>query len=171
VIETAIFWVFATVAIVSAFLCITRQSPVASAMWLMQTLFALAGLYVILDAQFIGVLQILVYVGAIMVLFLFVIMLLNLGRGGRSDLQGWGVRGITVLLGAGLIVELLAFRSAMPNDVLLPPGTLARAQETQGAVALVSDTLFNQYLAPFEITSVLLLAAVVGAVVLAKRKI
>ena len=165
------FWVFATLAIVSAFLCVTRQSPVASALWLIQTLFALAALYVILDAQFIGIMQVLVYAGAIMVLFLFVIMLLNLGRQERSDLQGWGVRGVTIVLGAVLIMELLAFRKAMPEDFRLPAGTLAQMQEAQGAVTLVSQPLFHAYLVPFEITSILLLAAVVGAVVLAKRRI
>src|SRR2546426_10454130 len=69
-------------------MCITRRSPVASALWLVQTLFSLAALFVVLDAQFIAVLQVLVYAGAIMVLFLFVIMLLNLGRAGPSDLKG-----------------------------------------------------------------------------------
>ena len=170
-IETAAFWVFAAIAIVSAFLCVTRQSPVASALWLVQTLFALAAMYVILDAQFIGIMQVLVYAGAIMVLFLFVIMLLNLGRQERSDLQGWGVRGVTTLLGLGLVVELLAFRSAMPRDFTIPAGTLTQMQERQGAVRLVSDPLFHQYLVPFEITSLLLLAAVVGAIVLAKRRV
>jgi NADH-quinone oxidoreductase subunit J len=106
-----------------------------------------------------------------MVLFLFVIMLLNLGRQERSDLQGWGVRGVTILLGVGLAIELLAFRSAMPKDFTIPAGMLAQMQEKQGAVRLVSDPLFHQYLVPFEITSILLLAAVVGAIVLAKRKI
>jgi len=71
---------------------------------------------------------VLVYAGAIMVLFLFVIMLLNLGRQDRSDLQGWSVRGVTILLGAGLAVELLAFRNAMPPDFRLPAGTLTQMQ-------------------------------------------
>src|SRR3989475_4750325 len=69
-------------------MCITRRSPVASALWLVQTLFSLAALFVVLDAQFIAVLQVLVYAGAIMVLFLFVIMLLNLGRAGPPHLKG-----------------------------------------------------------------------------------
>src|SRR5438445_497854 len=80
-----IFWGFAGLALASALLCITRRSAVASALWLVVTLFALAALFVLLDAQFIAVLQVLVYAGAIMVLFLFVIMLLNLGRPGPSD--------------------------------------------------------------------------------------
>src|SRR2546430_12923352 len=87
-------------------MCITRRSPVASALWLVQTLFALAALFVILDAQFIAVLQVLVYAGAIMVLFLFVIMLLNLGRAGPSDRKGWLAWAVAVVLGAALLVPL-----------------------------------------------------------------
>ncbi len=79
------FWAFAAVAVGSAFLCITRRSAVASALWLVNTLFCLAVLYVLLDAHFIAAVQVLVYAGAIMVLFLFVIMLLNLGRSARCS--------------------------------------------------------------------------------------
>src|SRR6266542_3125728 len=122
-----IFWAFAGLAIASALCCITRVNPLASALWLVVTLFSLAALFVLLDAQFIAVLQVLVYAGAIMVLFLFVIMLLNLGRPGPTDLKG-------------------------PVGLLIAP-------------------LFDAYLVPFEIASVLLLAAIVGAVVLAKRKL
>src|SRR3989475_12230274 len=99
----ALFWAFAAIAVASALLCITRQSPVASALWLVVTLFQLAGLFVVLDAQFLAVLQVLVYAGAIMVLFLFVIMLLNLGQGGPHDFNGvigpgcWAVRAFLLL--------------------------------------------------------------------------
>src|SRR5438309_2690206 len=82
-----LFWAFAGLALASALGCITRRSPVASALWLVVTLFALAALFVLLDAQFIAVLQLLVYAGAIMVLFLFVIMLLNLGHPGPMDVK------------------------------------------------------------------------------------
>src|SRR5256885_13629237 len=94
-----IFWGFAGLALASALLCITRRSAVASALWLVVTLFALAALFVLLDAQFIAVLQVLVYAGAIMVLFLFVIMLLNLGRPGPSDVKGPLGVGTACLLG------------------------------------------------------------------------
>src|SRR3989441_12217074 len=95
---TTVFWAFAAIAVGSALLCITRQNPVASALWLVMTLFALAALFVLLDAQFIAVLQVLVYAGAIMVLFLFVIMLLNLGRAGPADMKGPLGLGVGVLL-------------------------------------------------------------------------
>src|SRR6059036_4080811 len=87
-------------------MCITRRSPVASALWLVQTLFSLAALFVVLDAQFIAALQVLVYAGAIMVLFLFVIMLLNLGRPGPSDLKGPVGLGIGALLAGTLLLQL-----------------------------------------------------------------
>jgi len=166
------FWAFAAVAIASAFLCITRRSAVASALWLVNTLFCLAALYVLLDAHFIAAVQVLVYAGAIMVLFLFVIMLLNLGRAGPSDIKGpWGkaVAGVAGLVLGG---ELLVFRLAVPPDALrLPPGAVAGTVAARGAVRAVAEPLFEGYLVPFEITSVLLLAAMVGAVVLAKRRL
>src|ERR1700755_1552009 len=84
------FYLFGFIAIVSALLFVTRKSPVAAALWLVNTMFSLAALYVLLDAQFIGAIQVLVYAGAIMVVFLFVIMLLNLGRETISDARGLG---------------------------------------------------------------------------------
>jgi NADH-quinone oxidoreductase subunit J len=166
------FWVFAGTAIASAFLCITRKSPVASALWLVNTLFSLAAIYVLLDAHFIAAVQVLVYAGAIMVLFLFVIMLLNLGRVGPSDLKGpWG-RVVAGVAGLVLLSELIALRLALPvGDLVLPPGTVAGTVAARGAVQAVAQPLFRGYLVPFEVTSVLLLAAIVGAVVLAKRRV
>ena len=166
------FWVFAGVAIASAFLCITRKSPVASALWLVNTLFNLAAIYVLLDAHFIAAVQVLVYAGAIMVLFLFVIMLLNLGRVGPGDMKGpWG-RVVAGVAGLVLLGELIALRLAVPpGELMLPPGTVAATVEARGAVRAVAQPLFPGYLVPFEITSVLLLAAMVGAVVLAKRRL
>jgi NADH-quinone oxidoreductase subunit J len=167
-----IFWVFAGLAITAAALCITRRSPVASALWLVVTLFALAALFVMLDAQFIGVMQVLVYAGAIMVLFLFVIMLLNLGRPGPSDLKGPVGGAIAALLAGILLIQLGGMGGAGPAAIIrLPEGTVAAMQREQGMVGAVARPLFDTYLIPFEITSILLLAAIVGAVVLAKRKL
>ena len=161
-----IFWAFATLAVVSAVACITRRSPVASALWLVVTLFSLAALFVLLDAQFIAVLQVLVYAGAIMVLFLFVIMLLNVGRAGPTDLKGPLGLGVGVFLAGLLLVQLLVLRRAVPTA-----GGPARPGLEQGMIPSVARPLFTTYLVPFEITSILLLAAIVGAVVLAKRKL
>ena len=169
---TLFFWIVASLAIGSALLCITRKSPVASALWLVNTLFQLAAMYVLLDAHFIAAVQVLVYAGAIMVLFLFVIMLLNLGRGGPSDIKGpWGK---VIAGGGGLVIlgELIALRNVTPPwGLQRPPGTVAGAVAAKGAVRVVAEPLFQGYLVPFEITSVLLLAAIVGAVVLAKRRL
>jgi NADH-quinone oxidoreductase subunit J len=167
-----IFWIFGVVAMLSGLLCITRKSPVASALWLVVTLFALAGMFVLLDAQFIAALQVLVYAGAIMVLFLFVIMLLNLGRPGPTDVRGPLGIGIGVVLAGVLLFQLRVLGTATPPDAIsLPPGTMAAQQQGQGLIGSVAGPLFDAYLIPFEIASVLLLAAIVGAVVLAKRRL
>jgi NADH-quinone oxidoreductase subunit J len=169
-----IFWAFAGIALGSALGCITRRNPVASALWLVVTLFSLAALFVLLDAQFIAVLQVLVYAGAIMVLFLFVIMLLNLGHQGPTDIKGPLGLAVGVLLAAVLFMQLDVLQApggGPPDAILLPPGAMARAAAEQGLVPSVARPLFEAYLIPFEITSVLLLAAIVGAVVLAKRRL
>ena len=166
------FWIFGVIAMAGGLLCITRKSPIASALWLVVTLFALAAMYVLLDAQFIAALQVLVYAGAIMVLFLFVIMLLNLGRPGPSDMKGPVGVGIAALLAGTLLLQLRVLGQAAPPEAIqLPAGTMAAMQQQQGMVGAVAGPLFEAYLIPFEITSLLLLAAIVGAVVLAKRKL
>ena len=167
-----LFWLFAGLALAGGLMCITRRNPVASALWLVITLFSLAALFVMLDAQFLGVLQVLVYAGAIMVLFLFVIMLLNLGRGAPGDIKGGAGKLVATLLAGGLGLQLVAVvRMAPPADIRMPPGSMAALQRAEGPVAVVGRALYGDYLVPFEITSLLLLAAIVGAVVLAKRKL
>ncbi len=169
---TFVFWSFAGLSILSALLCVTRRSPVSSALWLVVTLFGLAGLFVLLDAHFIAAMQVLVYAGAIMVLFLFVIMLLNLGRDQPTDMLG--KVGSIVMIGVAslMVLELWVLKSAEPAaELQLPAGTLARESAQQGAVGAVAVPLFRDFLVPFELTSILLLAAIVGAIVLAKRRI
>jgi NADH-quinone oxidoreductase subunit J len=167
-----LFGGFAALAIVSAASCVTRRNPVASALWLVVTLFSLAALFVLLDAQFLAVLQVLVYAGAIMVLFLFVIMLLNLGRAGPTDLKGPIGLGLGVLLAGLLLVQLLVLRQTSTLPALGPAARVApRAAVGGGIIPALAQPLFTVYLVPFELTSLLLLAAIVGAVVLAKRKL
>lgn len=166
------FYLFGLVAVVSALLFVTRRSPVAAALWLVNTMFSLAALYVMLDAQFIGAIQVLVYAGAIMVVFLFVIMLLNLGRAeGVTDVPGLGWRLSAGAVGLVLLAQIFALsRARIPARLTLPQDFTARQIASEGAIAPVAGPLFNQYLLAFEVTSVLLLAAIVGAVVLGKQR-
>jgi NADH-quinone oxidoreductase subunit J len=166
------FYLFGIIAIASALAFVTRKSPVAAALWLVNTMFSLAALYVLLDAQFIGVIQVLVYAGAIMVVFLFVIMLLNLGHPSEiADARGLGWKLAGGAAGLALLAEIFALtRARTPAMFSLPAGYAANAVAQTGAIAPVAGPLFNDYLLAFEVTSVLLLAAIVGAVVLGKRR-
>ena len=159
------FYLFGLIAVAASLLFITRKSPVAAALWLVITMFALAAEYIMLDAQFVGAIQVLVYAGAIMVVFLFVVMLLNLGHADiASDFRENRVR-----FGAGVVgIVLLAMLLSLSNTRLpvIPPATVREAN----VVAPVAQVLFTEHLLAFEVTSILLLAALVGAVVLAKRR-
>lgn len=166
--EQLVFYFLAVLAAFSAVMMILQRSPVNSALYLILNFFCLGGLYLTLNAQFIAMVQVLVYAGAIMVLFLFVIMLLNLGddRRLREHL------GLRTYLGIGfsvaLVLELLfifVFRSA--NSMVRQSPNAAE----MGTVEYVGKVLFTRFLFPFEVTSLLLLAAIVGAVILAKKKI
>lgn len=170
----ALFWFFAVLAASSALLTVTRRNPVSSAVWLIGTFFALAAIYTLLGAFFIGIIQILVYAGAIMVLFLFVIMLLNLGNDAEPDIRGhvWKM----VAAGTSLVIIALLARVFL-RDQAPPLGHVAGATmlETQvaerGIVGIIAIPLYTDYMIPLQATAILLLVAVVGAVVLAKRKV
>jgi NADH-quinone oxidoreductase subunit J len=182
----AIFYIFAALAVLSAMLCILQRNPVSAALWLVSTMFSLAAIYVLLDAQFIAAIQVLVYAGAVMVLFLFVIMLLNLGHA-SSDIRGPSSVAAAVVIVGLLGIELVALWGYTPRRLaseisqapaFADPATMFAAgqiaqQETaaRGVVGGIAAPLFQIYLVPFELTSILLLAAIVGAVVLAKRKV
>jgi NADH-quinone oxidoreductase subunit J len=160
-----IFYLFGLIAVASAVAFVTRKSPVAAALWLVNTMFCLAALYIMMNAQFVGAIQVLVYAGAIMVVFLFVVMLLNLGHPAKvSDIKGLSVRLVAGLAGLALLAELFVIgRQKLP--ALLP-----ELPPESNVITPIAVPLFREYLLAFEITSVLLLAAIIGAVVLAKRK-
>ena len=158
------FYLFSLIAIASALLFVTRRSPVPAALWLVNVMFALSGLYVMLDAPFVGVIQILVYAGAIMVVFVFVVMLLNLGRSEVGDIRSLGAR-----LGAGFVALALLANLLVVQRDRLPQMALAPARDN--VVTQVATSLFTDYLVAFELTSVVLLVAVVGAVLLAKKRV
>jgi NADH-quinone oxidoreductase subunit J len=163
--EQALFWIFAVPLIMSAAGVVAARNPVYAAMSLVSAFFWLAGIYVLLTAHLLAFVQIIVYAGAIMVLFLFVVMLLSL-----TDAE-LGLEKITALkwVGiAGAIGVLVLVVSAFAQS---GPRAMAVVGEDFGTVRSVGKILFTQYLLPFEATSLLLLVAIVGAVVVAKEKI
>ena len=170
--EQFFFYLFGLIALASALLFVTRKSPVAAALWLVSTMFSLAALYILMDAQFVGAVQVLVYAGAIMVVFLFVVMLLNLGEvGGPADFRSNAVRIGGGLVGLALLAELLVVaRGQLPADLGLGVPNTVVVNGDENVIAPVAGALFTQHLVAFEVTSLLLLAAVVGAVVLAKPR-
>jgi NADH-quinone oxidoreductase subunit J len=161
---TIIFYILGAIAIAGALMVVSRKNPVAAAIFLVVTMSAIAGIFVQLGSVFIAALQIIVYAGAIMVLFLFVIMMLNL----RRDELGFDSRVFqrlfAMVLGAVLIIMLVTviakfpYRPAQPVDLSV------------GHIPSISKKLFYDYLYPFEITGLLLLAAIIGAVVIARKK-
>ncbi len=155
------FYLFGLLAIASALAFVTRKSPVAAALWLVSVMFNLAALYVMMDAHFVGAIQVLVYAGAIMVLFLFVIMLVNLRD---SEHEGLRLNPLMVLA-AG---TFLALMTRAVQD--LGPAVGSQPNALEGSPGLLADTLFTRYVVPFEAVSLLLLAAILGTVVLARRK-
>ena len=163
-----LFLFVAVLAIASALMMITRRNPVKGVLFLIVNFFSLAVAYLMLGAQFIAIIQIIVYAGPIMVLFLFVIMLLNLGDENRLPEQQRYTRIIAFSLGAVVLLEILLGVGLSTNSETLALG--ANAAEL-GTVESIGMSLYTQYLFPFEVTSVLLLAAMVGVIVLAKKKI
>ena len=161
--ETMLFHLFAGVAVILSLAMIMAKKPVTSAVCLVGVMFALAALFALLNAHLIAALQILVYAGAIMVLFMFVIMLLNL-----REKEGLAARHLILaqITGAGLLGALLI---PFMMQATLEKGPLsAIAPDRFGTTAAVGELLYTEYLLPFEIASALLLAALVGAVALVK---
>jgi len=163
-----VFYLFAAIAVASSVLMITRKNPVYSVIFLVLTLFSVAAIFVLLNAHFLAALQVLVYAGAILVLFLFVIMLLNLGHEFEPDIKPrlWWVFGGG--LGLVLLAELVVALRGVPVDTGVD--LLTVWFEQKGAVAGVAEPLFQNQVLAVEITGLLLLVAMVGAVVIAKRR-
>lgn len=163
-IETIIFFVFGITAVVSALLMVTRKNPIISAIFLILNFFTVAVIYLLLKAQFIAIIQVLVYMGAIMVLFLFVIMLLNLKENNKPS--DYSFKKITAILISILLALLLGtsvyfgFQGKQMNE----------AAEKIGTAESLGRTLFTTYSFHVLAAGMLLLAAIVGAVMLAKKK-
>lgn len=157
------FYLFSALTLLCGFLVVANpftRNPVTSAMFLVLTISSLAGLFVLLHAFFLAAVQVLVYAGAVMVLFLFVIMLLDLGEEQRRKIKAFG------LLGGGLSVVVLL---GIFVSTLLSRGSQEAAAQGEGAVRPLGLLLFTDYVLPFELLSVLLLVAMVGVILLSKK--
>jgi NADH-quinone oxidoreductase subunit J len=163
------FYLFAAVAVIASLLVISQRNPIYSVLLLIASFGALSGLYVLLEAPFVAVIQIIVYAGAIMVLFLFVVMLLNAPHeetGQDERLHAFRRQGpfrFGVVLGIALAVQLTWALTKAGGETGAFPGAAVTS------VRAIGRTLFTEYSFPFEVTSILILVAMVGAVVLAKR--
>jgi NADH-quinone oxidoreductase subunit J len=166
--ELFAFFVFAVPLVAAALGVVISKSPVYAAMNLVAAFFFLAGIYVLLSAHLIAFMQILVYAGAVMVLFLFVIMLLSLGDEHLVKERHRAMQVVGVLGAVSLCSVLAAVVGRVPGEVArLDPAAAAKF----GTVKAVGHILYTQFLLPFEVTSLLLLVAIVGAVVVAKERI
>lgn len=158
-----VFYILAAISIGSALMMVFAKNPVHSVLFLIATFFSIAGHFVILNAHFLAIVQIIVYTGAIMVLFLYVIMLLNLNKSTESSKPT--IVKVAAVVSAGLLflVMLASFKESIALPI--PEGT-----DGIGSVKNLGKVLFSEYLLPFEASSVLFLSAMAGAVLLAKKK-
>ncbi|MEO6949411.1 MAG: NADH-quinone oxidoreductase subunit J [Ginsengibacter sp.] len=158
-----LFWFLSVLALVGAVGVISSKNPIYSVLWLIVVFFAISGHYVLMNAQFLAIVNIIVYAGAIMVLFLFVVMLMNLNTD-AEPVKNVYLKMAGVISGLALMIVLIAALSASDaQNTLMAKGT------SIGLIENLGMTLFNQYVVPFEISSVLFLSAMVGAIVIGKK--
>lgn len=158
-----LFWALTALALFSALMVITSKNPVYSVLWLIVTFFTISGHYLLLNAQFLAIVNIIVYAGAIMVLFLFVIMLMNLSKDTEPQKSKWLKLAGAVAGGCLLLVLVAALRNTETKMTELGSGNI-------GLIQSLGKELFTNYVVPFEIASILFLSAMVGAVVIGKRE-
>jgi NADH-quinone oxidoreductase subunit J len=164
-VEDVLFYVFAALTLLCAVLVIANpfsRNPVTSAMFLVLTIISMSGLFLLLHAFFLAAVQILVYAGAVMVLFLFVIMLLDLKEEARRKIKFFGLAAGLVSVGAIVTIFFKALASAKPG---------VDTPKLEGETYALGKLLFTQYTLPFEIVSVLLLVAMIGVILLSKKKL
>jgi NADH-quinone oxidoreductase subunit J len=166
--ESIFFFVVAAVAVICSLLVVTCKNPINSALALVMTFFCLATFYVMLDAPFMAVTQVIVYAGAIMVLIVFVIMLLNV----KAETVKPNTHGVLAGTCVGLFTLFLTVWFLVKGSLTGATGHMDQAQIVRtGHIEIIGKALFTDFLLPFEITSILLLVAIIGAVILAKKKI
>jgi NADH-quinone oxidoreductase subunit J len=159
-----LFWFLSALAIAGSLMMVVGKNPVYSVLWLVVVFFAISGHYILLNAQFLAIVNIIVYAGAIMVLFLFVIMLMNLNAENEPQKNRWMWLAGTVAGGTLLLVLVAALRTSE----LLVVQTVSAGGET-GLIKTLGSVLFKDYVLPFEVSSILFLSAMVGAVVIGKK--
>jgi NADH-quinone oxidoreductase subunit J len=160
-----LFWVLSVLALFSALMVITSKNPVYSVLWLILVFFSISGHYLLLNAQFLAIVNIIVYAGAIMVLFLYVLMLMDLKKETEPQKNRWIKLAGAVAGGCLLLVLVAALKKAEITKNV--------AQTTEGKIGLIENLgkiLFTEYVVPFEISSILFLSAMVGAVVIGKKE-
>jgi NADH-quinone oxidoreductase subunit J len=160
-----LFWVLSVMALFSALMVVTSKNPMHSVIWLILVFFAISGHYLLLNAQFLAIVNIIVYAGAIMVLFLYVLMLMDLKKETEPPKNRWLKLAGAVAGGSLLLVLIAALKKAdIANQI---------AETRTGDIGLIENlgkVLFNDYVVPFEISSILFLSAMVGAVVIGKKE-
>lgn len=164
-----IFWFLSALALVSAMMVLLSKNPIHSILWLIVVFFSISGHYVLLNAQFLAIVNLIVYAGAIMVLFLFVVMLMNLNKESEQQKNKWMtmsgiIAGMCLLFSAGTAVfnAQVTSKEIVGKTALLKEGSI-------GLIGNLGKVLFSDYVVPFEISSVLFLSAMVGAVVIGKK--
>ena len=160
----SLFYFLSFLAIMCALMVVISKNPVHSVLYLIITFFAIAGHFVLLNAQFLAAVHIIVYAGAIMVLFLYVIMMLNLNADVEPHKSKWLKVAATVSGGILMVVIVGALRTSADN---LVPGTASDV----GLIKSLGMTLYNEYMLPFEVSAILFLVAMVGAVMLGKKQL
>ena len=159
-----LFWVLTALALFSALMVVFSNNPVHSVLWLIVVFFAISGHYILMNAQFLAIVNMIVYAGAIMVLFLFVIMLMNMNTESEPQKSQW-MKMAAAISGGALMLVLIA---ALKDNV----GAVSKTSG-EGSIGLIKNlgqVLFTEYVVPFEISSILFLSAMVGAVVLGKKE-
>ncbi len=164
-ITTILFWFLSALALVSAIMVLASKNPVHSVLWLIAVFFAISGHYILLNAQFLAIVNLIVYAGAIMVLFLFVIMLMNLNAETEPQKNVW-MKLAGIISGGSLFLIMI---SVVRSSADMVNRTAQLKEGNIGLINVLGKVLFNEYVVPFEISSVLFLSAMVGAVVIGKK--
>lgn len=159
-----VFWFLTALALIAAIGVVSSKNPIFSVLWLIVVFFSISGHYILMNAQFLAIVNIIVYAGAIMVLFLFVVMLMNLNAD-AEPVKNIYMKMAGIISGLTLMIVLVAALShADTQNVVIRPGT------SVGLIENLGKALFNQYVVPFEISSILFLSAMVGVIVIGKKE-